>query len=150
MNLREFRTANGLTQSQLSEFLDMKKSFISKVENGREKLPEKKFRKLLSNDKGWDVSMLRSAAARIGTIDGNQGVIVNGDNVNSPVHQDNRQYFSDSPDVLRATINLLEERIKEKDAQIKEKDAQIKEKDAQIKEKDAQINKLLNILESSK
>ena len=59
---------------------------------------------------------------------------------------DNRQYYSDSPDVLRAQIDLLDERIKEKDAQIKEKDAQIKEKDAQIKEKDAQIKKLLEIL----
>ena len=47
---------------------------------------------------------------------------------------DNRQYYSDSPDVLRAQIEVLDERIKEKDAQIKEKDAQIKEKDAQIKD----------------
>ena len=45
---------------------------------------------------------------------------------------DMRSYYSDSPDVLRAQIDLLEERIKEKDAQ--------------IKEKDAQINKLLDIL----
>ena len=43
-----------------------------------------------------------------------------------------RSYNSDSPDVLRNTIDLLDERIKEKDAQ--------------IKEKDAQINKLLDIL----
>ena len=60
---------------------------------------------------------------------------------------DNRQYYSDSPDVLRAQIDLLDERIKEKDAQIKEKDAQIKEKDAQIKEKDAQISRLLGVIE---
>lgn len=38
---------------------------------------------------------------------------------------DNRHYYSDSPDVLKAQVDLLEERIKEKDAQIKEKDAQI-------------------------
>ena len=48
------------------------------------------------------------------------GVIVNGNNVSSPIQQDNRQYYSDSPDVLRATIDLLDERIKEKDAQIKQ------------------------------
>ena len=41
------------------------------------------------------------------------------------INADNRQYYSDSPDVLRAQIDLLDERIKEKDAQIKEKDAQI-------------------------
>jgi hypothetical protein len=45
----------------------------------------------------------------------------------------NRQYYSDSPEVLRATIDALALRVKEKDAQ--------------IKEKDAQINKLLGILE---
>lgn len=54
----------------------------------------------------------------------NSGVVVNGDNTNSPI--DNRHYYSDSPDVLKAQIELLDERIKEKDAQIKEKDAQIK------------------------
>ncbi|MDR0728597.1 MAG: helix-turn-helix transcriptional regulator [Prevotellaceae bacterium] len=46
---------------------------------------------------------------------------------------DNRQYHSDSPDVLRAIIDGI--------------DTRIKEKDAQIKEKDAQINKLLKIVE---
>ena len=46
---------------------------------------------------------------------------------------DARQYYSDSPDVLRAMVDGLE--------------ARIKEKDAQIKEKDAQINKLLGILD---
>jgi len=41
------------------------------------------------------------------------------------INADNRQYYSDSQDVLRAQIDLLDARIKEKDAQIKEKDAQI-------------------------
>ena len=66
------------------------------------------------------------------------GVVLAGDNYSNN-NIDNRQYYSDSPDVLKAQIELLDERIKEKDAQIKEKDAQ-------IKEKDAQINKLLSIL----
>jgi transcriptional regulator with XRE-family HTH domain len=68
----------------------------------------------------------------------NQNSVVLGNN-NTTGNIDNRQYYSDSPDVLRAQIDLLDERIKEKDAQIKEKDAQ-------IKEKDAQIAKLLEIL----
>ena len=55
--------------------------------------------------------------------DNNSGVIINGANRNSPI--DNRHYYSDSPDVLRAQIEMLDDRIKEKDAQIKEKDAQI-------------------------
>lgn len=56
----------------------------------------------------------------------NSGVIVGGGIRNSPIDIDNRHYYSDSPDVLRAQIEMLDDRIKEKDAQIKEKDAQIK------------------------
>lgn len=55
----------------------------------------------------------------------NNGSVVVGNDNNGNI--DNRQYYSDSPDVLKAQIDLLDERIKEKDAQIKEKDAQIKE-----------------------
>jgi len=60
-----------------------------------------------------------------------------GDVSNSKI--DARQYYSDSPDVLRA-------QIEEKDRLLEEKECRIKEKDAQIKEKDAQIGKLLGIL----
>ena len=65
------------------------------------------------------------------TITNGSGVVLAGDN-NTNNNIDNRQYYSDSPDVLKAQIEILDERIKEKDAQ--------------IKEKDAQINKLLSIL----
>ena len=72
------------------------------------------------------------------TIKGNRNIV--GSNINKSTI-DNRHYYSDSPDVLKAQIEVLEERIKEKDSQIKEKDSQIKEKDSQIKE-------LLNILKN--
>ena len=59
--------------------------------------------------------MLRKSSAQ--NVSGNNsGVMINGENNNSPI--DNRQYYSDSPDVLKAQIELLDERIKEKDAQI--------------------------------
>ena len=80
------------------------------------------------------------------SISNQNGVVINGGANDVDITNDHRQFYSDSPDVLRATIELLEERIREKDAQIREKDAQIREKDAQIREKDAQINKLLEIL----
>ena len=66
------------------------------------------------------------------TITNGSGVVISGDNNTNNNNVDNRQYYSDSPDVLKAQIEILDERIKEKDAQ--------------IKEKDAQINKLLSIL----
>lgn len=59
-------------------------------------------------------------------VNGTSSIIINGENRMSNSTIDNRQYYSDSPDVLRAQIDMLDERIKEKDAQIKEKDAQIK------------------------
>ncbi len=58
IDLRGFRKANNLTQEELGEFLDMKKSFISKVENGKEKLPEAKFQKLIANERGWNIDAL--------------------------------------------------------------------------------------------
>ena len=57
--LRNFRKVNHLTQDQLGEFLGIKKSFISRVENGQVSLPEDKFNKLLKNAMGWDISMLK-------------------------------------------------------------------------------------------
>lgn len=57
--------------------------------------------------------------------DNNIAAVVGNNNKRTIGAIDNRQYYSDSPDVLRAQIELLDERIREKDAQIKEKDAQI-------------------------
>jgi transcriptional regulator with XRE-family HTH domain len=57
---------------------------------------------------------------------GNKGTI------SAPI--DNRQYYSDSPDVLRATIDQMGFIITEKDERIREKDERIREKDERIKE----------------
>lgn len=58
VNLREFRKANNLTQDELGSYLAMQKSYVSKIENGKEKLPEKKLKQLLNNSRGWDTTML--------------------------------------------------------------------------------------------
>ena len=125
IDIKEFRRRNKIKQVQLAEFLGISQSFLSQVESGGRTLPMDHLDKILSNTE-WDSSTLVVK----GNIINGSGVVVTGDNNN---HIDNRHYYSDSPDVLRAQIELLDERIKEKDAQIKEKDAQIKEKDAQIK-----------------
>ena len=121
-----FINVNKLLKKDVAEYLGVSNAFITKLCDGRKNLPSQKLTLLIDNPNGWDTSMLSA-----GTQNHNRGVIVNGNNSHSPI--DNRQYYSDSPDVLRAQIEILDERIKEKDAQIKEKDAQIKEKDAQIK-----------------
>ena len=110
-----FIQENGILKKDIAEFLGVSNAFISQVCAGKRALPEAKIALIKANTNGWDTSML-----------GQNNRVVSNNNGNS-IHQDNRQYFSDSPDVLRAQIDMLDERIKEKDAQIKEKDAQIKQ-----------------------
>ena len=126
IDIKAFRKANDLSQVELANFLGVGQSFISQIEKGDRPLPSDSLDKILANAE-WDHSAL-VGSTQINTA----SVVING-NENCNNHIDNRHYYSDSPDVLRAQIELLDERIKEKDAQIKEKDAQIKEKDAQIK-----------------
>ncbi len=98
--------------NSLAEFMDMSnKGLKYSLEN--ETLPVSKIKKLCE--------ILEITTSQfIGEIKGCGNIV--GNNI-----IDNRQFYSDSPDVLRAKIDLLEERIKEKDNQIKEKDNQIKE-----------------------
>ena len=76
-------------------------------------------------------------------IENNTGVIISSEGNVENNSIDNRQYYSDSPDVLRAKVESLEKEIEDKLSIFNER---IKEKDAQIKEKDAQIKQLLDIL----
>ncbi len=121
IELKSFRKANALTQKALAQYLGIGESFISRIESGQVGLPREHLSKILHNKEGWDTSVLENA----GTLTANGSVIVGGNNIHSTI--DNRQYYSDSPDVLRTQIDMLDERIKEKDAQIKEKDAQIRQ-----------------------
>lgn len=57
-DLKLFRKQNNLTQDELGEYLGIKKSFISRIENGFHKLPQEKLSKLLENNFGWNVSAL--------------------------------------------------------------------------------------------
>ena len=152
VELKQFRKVNHLDQSEVAEYLGVSRAQVSMIERGKSKLTNENLRKLIVNPYGWEISMLPKDP-----LSAVNSVVINGSNEIKNSTIDNRHYYSDSPDVLRAQIDLLddriqekEERLKEKDAQIKEKDAQIKEKDAQIKEKDAQIKQLLDIIQGMK
>ena len=58
VDLKAFRKANKLTQTQLGEYLGINKSFISTIESGKDPMPEERLTKLLENPCGWDTSML--------------------------------------------------------------------------------------------
>ena len=53
-----FRRLNGLTQTELGDFLGVSKSFVSQIENGRVDLPFAMRQRLLENDRGWDITPL--------------------------------------------------------------------------------------------
>lgn len=122
MDLRGFRKINHLTQTRLGEFLGIKKSFVSLVENEKAKLPEEKFNKLLNNTMGWDTSMLQvdpptsisakatgnsSARVEIGSRNKNYCPEVSGD-----TEKDTRIA------ILEKENEMLKERLKDKDGQI--------------------------------
>ena len=123
-----------IIKERLIEFIASQKMSINKFEKecGLSTGYIKNMRKSVSPDKlqsivqkfpelnpGWlmagEGNMLKG---NVNVSGDNSGVVVNGNNSNSPI--DNRHYYSDSPDVLKAQIELLDERIKEKDAQIKQ------------------------------
>lgn len=62
IDLKAFRKANNLTQSELGEYLGIKKSFISQMESDKCPIPTDKFNKLINNEFSWDVSMLTQPA----------------------------------------------------------------------------------------
>jgi hypothetical protein len=68
------------------------------------------------------------------TKNGNNIVASNGSTVNSSTSVDNRRYYSDSPDVLKAQIDDKDKLLREKDERLREKDERLCEKDAYILE----------------
>lgn len=116
MDLKKFRQCNKLTQTELGEYLGIKKSFVSLIETGRVKLSEEKFNKLLNNPHGWDTSMLING----GIYAGNN----NGGNVNVQVGQNKIESRNGADNsamqiaVLEKENEMLREQLKDKEAQI--------------------------------
>ena len=146
-DFQRFIEANDLLKKEIAAYLGVSNAFITQLCDGSKRIPPQKLALIKANEEGWDISMFEPHPSQsVG--DNNSGVVINEGGNHGNI--DNRHYYSDSPDVLRAQVELLEERIQEKEERLKEKDAQIKEKDAQIKEKDAQIKQLLDILQGMK
>ena len=119
MDLKQFRQRNKLTQTELGEYLGIKKSFVSLIENGRVKLSEEKFNKLLNNPHGWDTSMLINGSIYAGNN--------NAGDVNVQIGQNRASGASRSPGdpdiasrlaVLEKENEMLRERLKDKDDQL--------------------------------
>ena len=64
-SLRKFLEVNHLKQSEVAEYLGISRSHMSNVLHGEDSLHSTKLTKLLENDRGWDVSMLKPQVKKI-------------------------------------------------------------------------------------
>jgi len=126
IELRNFLFLNKISQDDAANFIGVKRQTINNWCN-KDILSGQILTKAKLIIEHYSSKNLQNSS-----ISNKNGIVINGNAHGVDINNDHRQYYSDSPDVLRAQIDLLEERLKEKDAQ--------------IKEKDAQINKLLEIL----
>ena len=120
----------GITSYVIWKETGISQATLSNILKGKTKNISRKNLEILSKYFNISKEWLRSGEGNI-----NNGNQINAHEINGNITQtlDNRQYYSDSPDVLRSEIDKLDRIIAEKEERIKEKDAQIKEKDAQIK-----------------
>lgn len=119
MDLKQFRQCNKLTQTELGEYLGIKKSFVSLVENGKVKLSEEKFNKLLNNTKGWDTSMLINGSIYAGNNNSGDVNVQIGQNLASgDSHAPGDPNIASRLAVLEKENEMLRERLKDKDDQL--------------------------------
>lgn len=57
-DIKEFRRSNKMTQQELADYLGIGQAYISNMENGRDKVPDKYIRKIL-DDPNVDSSMVQ-------------------------------------------------------------------------------------------
>lgn len=62
VDIKAFRKANNLTQSELGDYLGCTKAFISTIEKGNRPFPSEMYSKLLTNSLNWDITMLSQPA----------------------------------------------------------------------------------------
>ena len=114
LELKKLLKLNYLNQQEAADLFNVSRETVNRWCSSEKDLSEKTHNLVISK--------LRIKSLNYADIRGNS--VINSGQMNDATI-DQRQYFSDSPDVLRTQIEVLDERIKEKDAQIKEKDAQI-------------------------
>lgn len=68
IDIKAFRKANNLTQSELGDYLGCSKAFISAIEKASRPLPFEMLSKLIDNPHGWNISMLPQTSRGDNTI----------------------------------------------------------------------------------
>ncbi len=109
IDLKEFRKVNNLTQTEVGDYLGIKKSYFSLIENGQKSLSDEKLGKLLDNPHGWDTSML-TGSNHVG--DNSVHAQVNG---NGTANAHINYGSGDECAVLKERVKCLERIIEEKE-----------------------------------
>ena len=115
-----------ITQKELANRIGKDSNYLSDVVNGRYKNVEKIKNAILST------------FPQDANIQNVENSVVHGN-----VHQDNRKYYSDSPDVLKAQISQLETVISDKEEQVRTLTEQVRTLTSSLAKKDEQISKLI-------
>lgn len=115
-----------ITQKELANRIGKDSNYLSDVVNGRYKNVEKIKNAILST------------FPQDANIQNVENSVVHGN-----VHQDNRKYYSDSPDVLKAQISQLETVIADKEEQVRTLTEQVRTLTSSLAKKDEQISKLI-------
>ncbi len=115
-----------ISQKELANRIGKDSNYLSDVVNGRYK----------------NVDKIKNAILSTFPQDAN---IQNVENsvVHGNVNQDNRKYYSDSPDVLKAQISQLETVISDKEEQVRTLTEQVRTLTSSLAKKDEQISKLI-------
>lgn len=115
-DIKRFRFENKLTQSELGDYLDVKKSFISLMENGKCRVPASVSTKLLNNDKGWDTGCLHVSVPYhiTNTV---KNTITNGSN-NVTTYKWDQNGGSTTKESLQALIDMLREQLRMMEASL--------------------------------
>ena len=134
--IEQLKLSSGLKQSEIAEMLSVKSTYLSDMINGRVPITEKMLKKISEK---FQINNFGSKNITAGII--NHSTI------------DNRSYYSDSPDVLRAEIDRLDQIIETKESiiksqeeRIKSQEERIKSQEERIKSQEERIDKLLDII----
>ncbi len=120
-----------LSQSEVAQKANVNPTYLSQVINGTRSFTDKMKDKILSAFPDFNTSNIQTV--EYSTVHGN-------------VTQDNRKYYSDSPDVLKQQINQLEKVIQDKEEQVRTLTEQVRTLTSSLAKKDEIIEKLVEKL----
>jgi transcriptional regulator with XRE-family HTH domain len=150
--LIEYLKSKKISKSDFGKAIGVSNAYVTSI---RKSIDKDKLRSIASKYPDLNINWLLYGEGEMlrnsDTFHNNQAIV--GDNnvqTGNNSNVDNRQYYSDSPDVLRAQIAEKDLLLKEKDERLREKDERLREKDERLREKDEYIAELKELIQELK